>query len=69
MKLKPELLSILLLFLFSCVYDPPRKGKEISIHNQTDKAIIIMDSLNGNRARLYDTAMVNGRGYISRQPN
>ena len=69
MKLRPELLFILLLFLFSCVYDPPQKGKEISIHNQTDKPIIIVDSLNGNHARLYDTAMVNGRRYISRQPN
>jgi len=67
MKLKPELL--LLLFLFSCVYDPPQKGKEILIHNQTGKPIIIVDSLNGNRARLYDTATVNGRRYISRLPN
>ena len=69
MKLKPELLFILLLFLFSCVYDPPQKGKEISIHNQTDKPLIIVDSLNINDARLYDTAIVNGRRYISRQPN
>lgn len=69
MKLKPELLFILLPFLFSCVYDPPLKGKEISIHNQTDKQIIIVDSLYGNHARLYDTAIVNGRRYIARLPN
>ena len=67
MKLRPELLFAFL--LFSCIYDPPQKGKEISIHNQTDKPIVILDSLNGDYRKLYDTAKVNGRIFISRRPN
>jgi hypothetical protein len=67
MKLRPELISILL--LFSCVYDPPQKGKEIFIHNQTDKPLIIIDSLTAFQTKLYDTATVNGRIYISRETN
>jgi hypothetical protein len=65
MKVRPELTFIF--FLCSCVYDPPQKGKEIFIHNQTDKPIIIVDSLTGNQLRLYDTANVNNRRYIIRQ--
>lgn len=65
MKLRPEF--IFLFLLCSCVYDPPQKGKEIFIHNQTDKPIIIIDSLTENRLRLYDTAIVNNRRYITRQ--
>jgi hypothetical protein len=67
MKLKPGLFFIL--FLFSCIYDPPQKGKEILIHNQTNKPIIILNSLNLKYLKLYDTAMVNERIYITRQPN
>ena len=55
--------------LFSCVYDPPLKEKVISIHNQTDKQIIIVDSLSGNHARLYDSTIVNGSRYIARLPS
>jgi len=65
MKLRPEL--IFLFLLCSCVYDPPPKGKEIFIHNQTDRPIIIVDSLTGSQLRLYDTPMVNNRRYITRQ--
>lgn len=64
MKLRPELLFIFL--LCSCAYDPPPKGKEIFIHNQTDKPIIIADSLTESQLRLCDTAMVNNRRYITR---
>jgi hypothetical protein len=66
MKLKPQLCFILL--LFSCIYHPPQNGKEILIHNQTDRPIVILDSLTGN-LKLYDTATVNNRRYISREPN
>jgi len=58
----------LLLFL-SCVYDPPPKGKELTIHNQTNKQLLVIDSLLGNYFKLYDTATVNGRRFISRQAN
>jgi hypothetical protein len=67
MKFRPELLSLLL--LFSCVYDPPQKGKEVTIYNQTDKPVMILDSVNENDLRLYDTALVNGRKYITRYAN
>jgi hypothetical protein len=30
---------------------------------------MVLDSLNGKHFKLYDTAMVNDRRYISRQPN
>jgi hypothetical protein len=65
MKIRPELFLIFL--FFSCIYDPPPKGKELIIHNQTDKPIMVLDSLTGNYYRLYDTAKVNGKRYISRR--
>ncbi|MEP7143256.1 MAG: hypothetical protein ABI707_10320 [Ferruginibacter sp.] len=67
MKLRPELIFVL--FVSSCIYDPPEKGQEISIHNQTDKTIIVLDSLKGDFPNLYDTSIVNGRIYIRRQSN
>jgi len=67
MKLRPEL--IFSLILFSCVYDPPQKGKEILIYNQTNKPVIVLDSLTGDHLKVYDTAIVNNRRYISRQSN
>ena len=67
MKVSPELL--LLFLLTSCIYDPPLKGKTIFIHNQTGKTLFVVDSLTGNYFKLYDTAKVNDRRYISRRPN
>lgn len=67
MKLKPEF--ILIFLLCSCIYDPLLKGKEISIHNQTNRPIMVLDSLSENYFKFYDTATVNGRRYISRQAN
>ncbi len=54
------LLIYLFLLLVGCFYDPPRKGKEIFIHNQTDEYVYVTDSLlpTGN-IRLYDTVLVN----------
>lgn len=66
MKIRPELLLIFL--LSSCIYDPPLKGKEVYIHNQTNGALLVIDSLTGNYFKLYDTAKVNDRVYISRRP-
>jgi len=59
----------LIFLLGSCIYDPPLKGKEVSIHNQTDRPIMVLDSLSERYFKLYDTATVNGRRYISRQAN
>jgi len=66
-KLKLKLIFILL--LSSCVYDPQQKGKDVIIHNQTDKALIISNFLTQDNLRLYDTTVVNNRRYISMQPN
>jgi hypothetical protein len=46
MKVRPKI--VLILLTFSCVWDPPQKGKELIIHNQTDKAIMVFDSLQGS---------------------
>jgi hypothetical protein len=67
MKLKPEFFLIFLVCSWIC--KPASKRKEVSIHNQTDRAIIVLDSLNVGSFKLYDTAIINGRRYISRKPN
>ena len=67
MKIRSEL--ILVIFMCSCVYDPPPKGKELTIHNQTEKPIVVRDSLTADYFKLYDTAKVNGRKYIRRKDN
>ena len=48
-----------------CIYDPPKKGNEIIIHNQTEGYIFVTDSLpaQGN-IRLYDTSLVNKRRQV-----
>lgn len=64
------LLFLSFLLLTGCVYDPPVKGKEIIISNQTDNYIFVVDSLNqtGN-LNLYDTFLVNKKPYISAMGN
>ncbi len=59
------------LFIPSCIgtYDPPIKGKEIVIHNQTNRQILVLDSLTGQYFKLYDTALFNDRKYLWRKPN
>jgi hypothetical protein len=59
-----------LLFLTGCVYDPPRKGYEITIHNQTDQYVYVVDSLRDKgRPFAYDTFLVNKRPVIQTQGN
>ena len=67
MQVKPGFFVVFL--LLSCIYDPPLKGKEISIHNQTNRPLLIVDSLTGGYFKLYDTAIVNNRRYITRLSN
>lgn len=67
MNLKPAILFIFL--LASCIEDPPRKGKEVWIQNQSARPLMVLDSLTGNYFKLYDTATVNGRRFITRQAN
>jgi hypothetical protein len=54
--------------MLSCVYDPPQKGIDIWIHNQTEKPLMLMDSLN-SEAKIFDTAKVNNRMFIERPGN
>ena len=46
MKVRPEI--VLILLFFSCIWDSPQKGKELIIHNQSDKPIMVLDSLLGS---------------------
>lgn len=70
-----KLLLLLLFPLFALlagcpIYDPPLKGKEILISNQTDDYIFVTDSLNTTESlRLYDTFLVNDKLYISAEGN
>lgn len=66
--MKAQLLLISVFLMSSCVYDPPKKGIDIFIHNQTGKQIVIADSL-GADVKLYDTAKVNNRVFVNRLGN
>jgi len=65
------LLFPLFVLLAGCpVYDPPMKGKEIMISNQTDDYVFVIDSLNSTgNLKLYDTFLVNDKIYISAEGN
>lgn len=57
-------------FLFSCIYDPPLRGKDVFVENQTENYILVSDSLKGNGSFIiYDTFLVNKSRYISCKPN
>lgn len=51
----------------SCVYDPPQKGSEIIIENQSSRKLYIFDSLPNVETgiTLMDTFSVNNRNYIA----
>jgi len=68
-KLRFYVTFSLTIIISSCIYDPPIKGKEIVIHNQTARPILVLDSLKGQNQKLYDTSLLNGRKYIWRKPN
>ena len=56
-----------LLLAAACVYDPPRKGKELRFLNQTNTGIyIFIDSLDVRNDHIHylDTMQLNGRSYI-----
>ncbi|RYE14332.1 MAG: hypothetical protein EOP34_06815 [Rickettsiales bacterium] len=69
MTIKLNLELIFIFLLSSCVYDPQPKGKEIIIHNQTTKQVVILKSLTQADLSLYDTLMINNRRYINRRSN
>lgn len=63
--MKKFLLPGLLFLLMGCVYDPPRKGYEIIIHNQTDQYVYVVDSLpSTGQPVVYDTFLVNKRPMV-----
>lgn len=63
-----KIIFFLALLISSCVYDAPKKGIVISIHNQTDGPLLITDSLGGH-LKMYDTAKINNRIFIDRPGN
>ena len=67
--MKPNPFLFVILFFFSCVYDPPQNGKEVIIHNQTNSSIFISGTLNKGYLHLYDTSLINGRKDITRIGN
>jgi len=59
-SMKFYLLLFFLLGLAARVYDPPIKGKEIIIENQTNDYVYVIDSLSAvGNLKLYDTFLVN----------
>lgn len=60
----------IILSITSCVYDPPIKGKEIIIYNQSPNTIQVLVGLaSGLQSKYCDTFSVNKRMYIGRNPN
>lgn len=60
----------MLISLSSCICDPPLKGKDIFIENQTNDYVFVTDSLQGSQYfTIYDTFLLNGKIYISSLPN
>lgn len=65
--MRSQILILSLVFL-GCVYDPPLKGREIYIHNQTDKYVFVTNSLPSSGFLLaYDTFRVNSRILIGKK--
>ena len=60
----------LIILVSGCIYDPPLKGKEIFIENQTNDFVYVLDSLPGKGGvSVYDTFSVDNKVYISAKPN
>ena len=56
--------------LNSCVYDPPLKGYDVFIENQTNDFIFVTDTLpETGTLNLYDTFSVNNKAYILAKGN
>jgi hypothetical protein len=66
-----KLISPCLLYLLTgCVYDPPKKGYDIIIHNQTGQYVYVVDSLPATgRPVVYDTFLVNKRPMVQAMGN
>lgn len=61
---------LLLFFLSGCFYDPPIKGKDIIIENQTNDFVFVTQNLEElKNLKLYDTFKINNLMYISARPN
>lgn len=50
-------------------YDPPLKGNDIFIHNQTGGFVYVLDSLPAGALPLYDTFSINHKPIIEAKPN
>jgi hypothetical protein len=51
------------------VYDPPIKGKEIYIYNQSDHPILALWLISEATLMKFDTVLINNRKFIQRRPN
>jgi hypothetical protein len=62
---------LILLVTTGClVYDPPLKGNDIFIHNQTADFVYVLDSLPATGTLpLYDTFSINSKPIIEAKPN
>ena len=53
-----------------CIYDPPPKGKDIFILNQSDENIFVTDTLfTGGTIRQYDSFLVNKKLFVEVKGN
>ena len=60
----------ILLLLWGCNYDPPPKGNDIVIHNQTGNYVYISDTLPGTGTIvLFDTLRVNDKWMVAARGN
>jgi hypothetical protein len=69
--MKQYLLLIILFITTGCpVYDPPLKGNDIFIHNQTADFVYVLDRLPATGTLpLYDTFSINSKPNIEAKPN
>ena len=68
--MKNSFFLICLIFIGGCVYDPPVRGKDIFIENQTDDYIYVCDDINKQTfLKLHDTFLINDKKYIAALPN
>jgi hypothetical protein len=69
--MKYYVLLLILLVATGCLaYDPPLRGNDIFIHNQTADFVYVLDSLPAaGTLPLYDTFSINRKPIVSAKPN
>lgn len=63
-------LVIVVVFVFTGCFQLQKTGKEIFFHNQTENSVLVIETSQADHFfQVYDTSLVNGRIFVSRQPN